>query len=535
MRRALPLFLSMSLLGARALAQGTSNGTPSPEDPAPPRDTAPPAPAPQPRALATPSGGPTVTLRLPGELQLRFNALTDIPLQTTPGRTDQSTVLGQNLWAEHWFRFRPTLSIGERFRVLSAFDIARLVLAEAYPQDVGLSREQRLELLPVNLFDLRQLYVEWESPVGLLRVGQQGFTSGLGMLANDGDRTPLFGDYRQGDLVERVAFATRPFGRQTDLTVAVAGDLIYRDRVASLAAGDIALQGVLAMFYQDHACRARCDRRRVGGYVAWRDITYRQDLGTLGVAVGDLYARWEWPQPDHLGRVFAGLELAGLLGSTDVARTQFIDHHRIVQFGAVAEVGFERDERYRVALEGGYASGDSNPVDGAQRRFTFNPSYRVGMILFPEVVAWQTARSASIASDPNLLGRPTHGAFLLPSSGGVTGAMYLYPQASFNLSRHLEVRGAMVVAMASTDWVDPVSVQLVGSARNFRGGDASRRDLGVELDLGLLGDYELARGVSLQGGLQGGVLFPGRAFDDAAGNPMQRVAMVQARMGLKFQ
>jgi hypothetical protein len=157
------------------------------------------------------------------------------------------------------------------------------------------------------------------------------------------------------------------------------------------------------------------------------------------------------------------------------------------------------------------------------------------MLLFPEVIAWQTARSASIASDPNLLGRPTHGAFLLPTSGGVTGAMYLYPQASFNLGRHLEVRGAMVVAVASTDWVDPASVQLTGSARNFRGGDATRRDLGVELDLGLLGDYELSRGVTLQGGLQGAVLFPGRAFDDAAGNPMNRVAMVQARMGLKFQ
>lgn len=490
--------------------------------------SAPPAPA----APAQPEG-PLLRIELPGEVQLRYSGLTDIPLATTPGRADQAATLGQNTFFEAWLRLRPRVSIGERFRVIFQFDVARAVVPDAPAQDVGLAIEPRGDVFPYGAFDVRQGYLEWDSPVGVIRAGQQGFTWGLGVVANDGDRTPTFGDYRYGDLVERVAVATRPGGRQSDVVVALAGDLVYRDRITSLVEGDLALQGVASVFYQDHTCRADCDRRRIGALATYRDVSFREST-FLRVVVGDLLASWDWPTPDGTGRVFAGAELAVIAGTTDATRTVNVDAHDVLQFGGAARLGIERRDRYRFSLEAGYASGDRNPVDDGQRRFTFNPSHRVGMILFPELIAWETARSASIAGDPSLVARGANGRRLLPSNGGVTGAAYLYPTAVVNLGRRLDLRLGAVIGVATTDWVDPTSVQIYGTARNYRGGDPTRRDLGVELDLGLNGRFPLPGRVTLTGGVQGAVLFAGRAFDDAAGRGLGRVGMATARLGVEF-
>ncbi len=493
----------------------------------------------QPRPAATRPARPAepegtlLRIELPGEVQVRYSGLTDIPLATTPGRADQAANLGQNTFFESWLRLRPRVSIGERVRFVFQFDVVRAVVPDSPAQDVGLAIEPRGDVFPYGAFDVRQGYLEWDSPVGVVRVGQQGFTWGLGLLANDGDRNPTFGDYRYGDLVERVSIATRPGGRRSNLVVALAGDLVYRDRIATLVDGDIALQGVASAFYQDHACRTACDRRRVGALATYRDVSFREG-DYLRVVAGDLFAHWDWPTPDGTGRVFAGAELAVVAGTTNAARTINVDRHAVIQFGGAAHIGIERAGRYRFSLEGGYASGDRNPTDDAQRRFAFNPSHRVGMILFPELIAWETARSASIAGDPALVARGANGRRLLPSNGGVTGAAYLYPTAVVNLGRRLDLRLGAVIGVATADWVDPTSVQLYGSARNYRGGDSRRRDLGVELDLGVNGRFPLPGGVTLTGGVQGAVLFAGRAFDDANGRGLGRIGMATARLGVEF-
>ncbi len=519
--------LLLSTLGSAALAQTPPQTPPQARPPA--RPPAPPAP----RAASTVATGPLLEIRLPGELQVRYVAQTNIPLAVTPGSTTLPDNLAQNQYLETWLRFRPSLRFGERFRVHLQADLARAVVADHPTRGVGLAREPRTDVFPYGALDFRWGYVEWDSPIGLFRLGQQGFTWGLGILANDGDRRPTFGDYRYGDIVERLAFATRPAGRDTDFVVAVAGDLVYRDRIAQLVNGDIALQGVLTAFYQDHRCTRECDRRRVGGLFTYRDVSF--DNGSfLRVAVADLVARWTWPTPDRQGTVFAGVELVGIFGSTDAARTVNVSQHDIVQFGGAGELGIERPGKYRLSLEGGYTSGDRNPVDSTQRRMNFNPSHRVGLILFPEVMAWQTARSAHIAGDPDLVARAANGTFLLPTQGGVAGAAYLYPTARLNLSRHIELRAGAVVGVATTDVVDPTTPQLYGTARNYRGGDSSRRDLGLELDLGIDAEFPVTGGVTITGGFQGGVFFPGHAFDDGAGRRMGVLGLGMARAGVAF-
>src|SRR4029077_1109601 len=72
---------------------------------------------------------------------------------------------------------------------------------------------------------------------------------GMGILANDGDHPPLFGDYRNGNLVEQILFATKPAGKDSDFFLVLGANVVYDDWQARLYRGDIAAQGVLAAFY----------------------------------------------------------------------------------------------------------------------------------------------------------------------------------------------------------------------------------------------------------------------------------------------
>ena len=93
-----------------------------------------------------------------------------------------------------------------------------------------------------------------------------------------------------------------------------------------------------------------------------------------------------------------------------------------------------------------------------------------------------------------------------------------------------------VLAFASADVVDPYAQRLESRSVNFRGGDPSQRDFGFEVDASVLlhGTLSAETGVELNGGIEGGLLVPGRAFDDAMGARMGEVGLVRARLGLRY-
>ena len=87
---------------------------------------------------------------------------------------------------------------------------------------------------------------------------------------------------------------------------------------------------------------------------------------------------------------------------------------------------------------------------------------------------------------------------------------------------------------ASADVVDPYRQRAESRSVNFRGGDPTRRDYGLELDASILAHGEIAPGIELQGGIEGGVLFPGHAFDNENGDTMTEVGMGRLRLGITF-
>jgi hypothetical protein len=203
-----------------------------------------------------------------------------------------------------------------------------------------------------------------------------------------------------------------------------------------------------------------------------------------------------------------------------------------MQLGALAQLSYQRG-RIAAALEGAWASGDADPLDDELRRFAFSSDHNVGLVLFDEVMAWQTARAATLATDPDLSGMPAPGVDLLPTDGGVAGSAYLSATLQVNPTPAWRLYGGVLAAMATSDVVDPYRLQATGAVVNYRGGDPSARDLGIEIDVGVGRRHKLGP-TELHYGLEAGVLLPGDAFADASGQRMDSVALARARAKLAF-
>jgi hypothetical protein len=356
----------------------------------------------------------------------------------------------------------------------------------------------------------------------------------------------LFGDYVDGSKVERILFATRPAGKESPVTVAVAGDVVFEDANARLVDGELALQGVVAAFYEDAA------KNMLGFYAVYRNQRRsvegpaEESDETFDVVVFDSAGRFNAKLPGTPGHVFGEYEVAYLLGSTNAIRTleqsRSGERETLRALGAVTRIGTvltsgRGDARWGsvvAMIEWGWATGDANPNDGVTRRFRFDPNHNVGLILFDEVLAWKTARAATVAQDPALVARASPGVDELPSDGGIFGATYLYPSFVFRPVPELDLKTAAVIAQTTADFVDPVALALRGRFENYDGGDPTAHDLGLELDAGAEYRLPLERELTLQLGAQGGVFFPGNAFANEAGERLDTQWLAMGRLGMQF-
>jgi hypothetical protein len=365
----------------------------------------------------------------------------------------------------------------------------------------------------------------------------------MGMLANDGSDV-LWGYYDGGDLVERVLFATKPLkptGIEAleDLTLAVAGDLVFDDGLAEMKTckdgkkieycGDLAWQAILALRWEYR-------NQALGFYFVYRNQTEHDDR-TLEVMVFDGYARGQVSFPRDL-TAYAEAEVAyvtnqlpGLHKTTMAYSVSEPDGHWLEQFGTAGKLGLKWREIIDFWVEIGYASGDSNNLDGDLLQFTMDPGHRVGMILFPEVLAWQSARASTLAQHPNMAGEPVPGVDLLASNGGVFASFYFNPVLRVQPMKYLDGALGVLVARASADMVSAFSQKLGGAPLNYLGGPTSNRDLGVELDAALNFHYPV-KAVEMGAGAHFGYFWPGRYFTDSTGRRMNDVWMVMGRLHL---
>lgn len=486
-----------------------------------------------------------IRLEMHGEYQLRGVLTSDVPLAAPLSQPD-ATTLGRKKYLQHWHRFELHAQVSDKVELVGQIDMPRGVVGDT-TRRVNQAAEPYDEQNPARI-DPRWLYVDVWTPVGLLRVGHQPNHFGMGLLANDGNHPSLFGDYSRGDVSERVLFATKPLGKHSSWAVFLAGDVVFRDSNASLSDGDRALQGLVGTRVGD-------EHDQVGAFFAVRDQrrdkdtdqpqpgTYREYLKIRAI---DVNGRFHRRARGVSGFFFGEAEAAGIWGTTNLLRTveeaKSATPEKLRTFGAAARLGFAHEpkgyvDRYAdltAAVSWGYATGDADPYDGTTRRFVMNPNFNVGLVLFDHVLAWKSARAATAASDPLLLNRAPPGVDRLPTNGGIAGATYVNPTIVYRPVRTLDLKAGVLFASATADVVDPYQVAVRGRYVNADGGPARNRDLGVELDGGVEWRIPLDFGMGAQLGAQAGVLFPGKALEDANGKRpgAQHVSML--RFGFQY-
>jgi hypothetical protein len=517
------------------------------------------------RISAVPIDQDFLVFSLHGEYQMRLRGQTDLPLVApeqgalppAAGAAERDpALLGQNVHLYHWLRLNGRIAFKDDIIGVAQIDIPRGMVAGQTTQFVDAARDPLNEL---NWYDVhpRELYVEFRSPIGVFRVGQQTSHWGQGLLANNGDTASFFGDTLRGALNERLLFLTTPMGQGTPLFVAVAGDVVFEDNTADifgnspeLPTGDLAAQAVAAVGWRE-------DWAEIGLYGVYRHQQRELQSGVtaydedLDVGVVDVAGKLRGRIPGTDGYAYAEGEAALIFGRTNYARgtvanlaepTAEVPDERVTSFGASATLGFvhmRSNEKERwgdivTELEWGYASGDADPIDGVQSRFTFDTNHNVGLVLFEQVLGWKTARSATNAQDTRLVARAAPGVQFLPSNGGVFGATYLNPRILMRPVRQVDVKLGFLWAQAAADVVDPYQVGALGNYANYDGGDPTARDLGVEIDSGVDVRVPVLETVSLELGFEGGVLFPGHAFDDAQGRDYPEQLFANTKLGLQF-
>lgn len=383
------------------------------------------------------------------------------------------------------------------------------------------------------IIDPRAANVTYTSRLGRVSAGLQGSDWGLGLLANSGQRRDdrLFGQSFGGDRSARLLVGTAPFARAEvpwaeKLFVGAGGDLVWHDEIADFQRGDRAYQGLVSMFLRD-------DDRFGGVYVVGR----RQedaDGARLDIVGVDGAFKREWSGDQF--EVGVGGEVATLRGSTTRAlpTTAAADEVRIKGVGAALEADLlHRASEVGGKLLTGVASGDANADDLVQYRFRFDPNYKVGLILFDSYIPAMTRAWYRDADDPGRTASAPPGIEQLISEGGVENAYYINPQLTFGNPDELLAGVGVLRAWAHQPPGAPVATfENGGVPTGVRGASDVSRDLGWEVDAAVQYRWGFTDALALELKGEFGILFPGDAFADAAGEPAPPESMARGRVSL---
>jgi hypothetical protein len=455
-----------------------------------------------------------------GELRLRGVSMGDFALDALGTKGGRARWLESRVMAGGRYRLGADLELVGELEALNG-------LLAGDTTSIGLARgEDSFDVRRDRAFGAatiipRKLYVEWDVGVGVLRIGQQAFSWGLGMLANDGSGDREFGDPMRGNLVERVLFATRPFARGSGagellerLTLFAATDLVFRDESASLLEGDLALAGVLGAKLTD-------PRFELGALAVGRWQRDRRDPADgrepeTAVFVGDVTAKLMLTDPASPSRLILEGEAALIAGRTTrpLSDETSANGATVLSVGWVTRLRFEHDPaRLGVKLEVGQASGDDDPRDATTRQFAFHSDYNVGLLLFDQVLPMVSARALDRVADPRLLGVPPSSSRFLVAQGGVLNATYLNPTLRWWPTPWLDVRLGYVLAGSIATFADPYNSARNGGYPSTAAGSAPDSGiLGQEVDASLRVRLELGAGVVAHLGVEGGVFFWGAAL-----------------------
>ncbi|MBK6515303.1 MAG: hypothetical protein IPG04_14555 [Polyangiaceae bacterium] len=403
-----------------------------------------------------------------------------------------------------------------------------------------------------KLFNVRRLYGDVVTPIGLIRIGRQPFNMGNTLQGVPGDgRFNRFGIGRQGNYVDRILFGTKPLealkpAEERSLSldegffVAALYDHLVSDNLQLFTDDEHQVGG--AVFYKSKELSIIKDLELLTYYVHRFSDEYSTNVNIFGGrAIG------------RFGPVYVGLEAAANVGSTKEVAAAYkaitndpIVDQRILQVGARAVVRYDypvvragepREPGLSAYLEVNYASGDGDPQARTDlSQFTWAQDMNVGLLMFEHILHFQSARAAAAATETLArLGAKSFPVDSIDTRGSFTNGFALFPQMDFRPHPDILFRTGVLVAWAPDPVVDPVTSLLARDGEsidddlvNFAGGKPGQF-YGTEVDLRAQWRF-LEHFIA---DLEGAIFVPGDAFEDENGDAVRSV-LVQGRTTFFF-
>ncbi len=332
--------------------------------------------------------------------------------------------------------------------------------------------------------------VSFSFPTAIVEVGLVTSDWGLGMLSNGGDRTPYFGRNDYGDRVLRARLTLRPLllNKKTKehpkaggLFTTFAFDYVVEDEQASIRDNQRALQGTVAILYQEpNHCRH-------GLYLVYRHQEELIDGRTTDAFVIDaLVDQWfDLPGGWRLRGAGEGVFIGG---RTNRAVSWNAPEELSVLSGGItglAEVRSPNDV-FGGTLRAGWASADGNPDDGVTSDFSFDRDFDAGMVLFDELMAGVEVATYNLITDPENTGTPPDGADGLVTEGAVRRTLFVQPVLRGSPLAFLDLQLGVLLAWSSGPVVQPFYTGRSGGVPTNHHNNASEgRFLGAETDIAI--------------------------------------------------
>jgi len=388
-----------------------------------------------------------------------------------------------------------------------------------------------------------RLWIEFQIPIGQVRVGRMPSHWGMGILANGGgsfDWDPStrpgypkrknldtyfdddFGDNHFGSTNDRVMFVTKPIEvatrgkKKSNLIVGYAFDKIseaplltdepFERRFRPFAqqgfisrgkSDDVNEHVLIALYNNPEWHEGTKDELRGGTYIVLRtqdqSCTNPSKVETNGshkcdaddgsfVQNYDVWGkiRWGGLYAEGEGFTIRGDSFGGVPAPANSQQTAEI-------YGGVARVGW-LTEQWDALVEVGHASGDHDlyAIDDGSK-FTqrpLHPDHNVGLVLYEEILRERSARRLATGSIGASKPSNPDGAKGFASLGGVINSTYVNPRFRFRAPEGI-FEGTSVVLGVLMAWNDEKEVLTGQSGHEFFPADGRGSFLGTEVDLGL--------------------------------------------------
>lgn len=492
------------------------------------------------------------------------------------------------------FRFEPTFNVSEEVRIRSQIDMLDNVMfgstpdyafsrnaASNYAYDYNeftiFSQSQNAPNSGVNALadsiQVKRVWGEVTTPIGILRFGRMGSHWGLGILHNDGSDL----DANHGDTIDRMAFMAEPFTGwfiTPMLDFNAEGPLSAPEsssgQVFDLSQQDDAHGLAIAIARRDTDSQARA-RLESGGTVFNFGVhfTYRWQEKDAADFYNNAFTENGQNAPDITGsfvnrraqlfipdvwlkierKVFKiELEAAAMMGDiTNSAKSGLLadspgqnQRLEIWQFAAVlkGEVRLLDNEALTIGGEIGFASGDKEPGFGARpRRKTADPdnNTQYGDWDGRQYACHSTGSCSDFAVRNFRFNRAYNVDMILYKEllGTVTDSIYFKPTVAYRIADGFNAWASLIYSRAIYGESTP-SAQLITNADGTTT-VKSDQNLGVEINVGAR--YETEDGFF--GQLMWGILFPLGGLGDprnltGQSTPLESAQALRGSVGIRF-